>query len=132
MEASYRLLADGVLLIHALIVAFIVLGLVLILAGGMLRWRWIGNRWFRIAHLLGIAIVVAQAWLGRLCPLTTLEMWLREQGGAVAYEQSFIQYWLQRLLYYDFPLWIFAIAYSLFALLVVAAWFIYPPRGRSK
>ena len=54
MNINYGLLADGVLVLHFLIVAFIVIGLVLILAGGMLSWRWIGNLWFRLLHLAAI------------------------------------------------------------------------------
>jgi len=51
-------------------------------------------------------------------------MWLREQaGGSGTYEVSFIQYWLQQFLYYDFPLWMFAIAYTLFGMAVAAAWY---------
>ena len=30
--------------------------------------------WFRLVHLLAIGYVVAQAWLGQVCPLTTLEL----------------------------------------------------------
>jgi hypothetical protein len=50
-------------------------------------------------------------------------MWLRQQAGRLTYEVSFVQYWLERLLYYDFPLWVFAIAYTLFGLAVVVSWF---------
>lgn len=128
MNINYGWLADTVLVLHVLIVAFIVMGLILILLGGLLAWHWIRNFWFRVAHLTAIGIVVAQAWLGRLCPLTILETWLRQQAGMATYEETFIQYWLQRLLYYDFPLWVFAVAYSIFGALVVLAWFRFPPR----
>lgn len=130
MKAYYQLLADTVLTVHALIVVFIVMGLLFILVGGIRNWAWINNWWFRILHLIAIGIVVLQAWLGVLCPLTTLEMWLRQQAGGEAYETSFIQYWLQRLLYYDLPFWVFAVAYSLFGLAVLFAWLKYPPRKR--
>ena len=128
MQAYYPLLADLVLLLHALIVVFIVLSLVLIIIGGQRQWAWIGNPWFRVTHLVAIAIVVAQAWLGRLCPLTILEAWLRAPDAAP--QQSFMQYWLQQLLYYDLPLWMFGVAYTLFGILVVLAWRWYPPKFR--
>lgn len=86
--------------------------------------------WFRLAHLATILVVVAEAWLGLVCPLTTLEMWLREQAGSRVYAGSFIQYWLQRLLYYEAPDWVFILIYSLFALLVLAVWWRYPPLRR--
>ena len=69
----FGLLADGVLVAHALFIAFVVFGQVLILLGLLLGWRWVRNFRFRIAHLAAIGIVVVQAWIGVLCPLTILE-----------------------------------------------------------
>lgn len=132
MEGLYRFLADAVLVLHFAILAFIIIGQVLIVLGGFQQWRWITNPWFRFTHLISIGIVVAQAWLGRLCPLTILEEWLRQQAGGDSYQGSFVQYWLQRLLYYDFPLWTFTVAYSLFAILVVISWFRFPPDFQDK
>ena len=123
----YQLLADAVLSLHFGIVVFVVGGLVLIVAGNLRGWRWVNAWWFRLAHLAAIAVVVAQAWLGITCPLTTLEMWLRTQARASTYQGSFIEHWVARLLYYEGPPWMFALAYSLFALAVVAAWWRFPP-----
>ena len=123
MTKFYLITADAILMLHTFVVIFIVLGLLTIILGGILEWEWVRNRWFRILHLVAIAAVIVQALLGRICPLTLLEMWLRQQAGKLSYEVSFVQYWLQRLLYYDFPLWVFAIAYTLFGLAVVVSWF---------
>jgi len=106
-------------------------GLVVVLAGNWLHWRWVNHLWFRLAHLAGITVVVVQAWLGQYCPLTTLESWLRIQAGGASYSTSFIEHWLQRLIYYEAPAWVFVLAYTLFAALVVAAWWRYPP-GRMR
>jgi polyferredoxin len=126
------LLADGVLLVHFGIVLFVVGGLMLIVAGNLAGWAWV-NRWgFRLAHLAAIGIVAAQSWLGMHCPLTVLESWLRSQAGDTPYSRSFIEIWVQRLLYYEAPTWVFTAAYSLFALLVVLAWWRYPPRPRPR
>lgn len=127
----YRLLADGVLVLHFGVVVFIVGGLVMVLAGNLLRWRWVNRRGFRLAHLAAIGFVIAQSWLGQLCPLTTLESWLRVQAGATAYEKSFIEYWLQKLIYYEAPFWLFAAVYSVFGLLVLLAWWRFPPQSGS-
>ena len=127
-DIVYRLLADAVLLIHLLFVAFVVCGLALILVGGARGWVWVRDPWFRGVHLAAIGVVVTQAWLGVLCPLTTLEMTLRERAGGAVYQGSFVAHWLQRLLYYEGPPWVFALAYSLFGLLVVAAWWWVRPR----
>ena len=132
MERTYQFLADFVLSLHVSFVAFVVIGLLLIIVGGVRRWSWIRNSWFRVIHLVGIGVVVAQAWLGIICPLTTLEMWLRQHSGQTHYDGSFIQYWLQRLLYYDVPMWTFAITYTVFGLLVALAWLRFPPKFLGK
>jgi hypothetical protein len=109
--------------LHVLVVLFIVAGLALILAGGVLQWRWVRRRWLRVLHLVAIGVVVLQAWLGRLCPLTIWELQLRAQAGDTTYTGSFIAHWLGELLYYNAPGWVFTLGYSLFALLVLWSWF---------
>ena len=131
-EPPYALLADGVLALHFALVAFVVGGLVLIFAGNLRGWRWVNGWWFRVAHLIAIGVVVAQAWLGATCPLTTLEMWLRAQAGMATYRESFIAHWLQQLIYYEAPLWVFTVVYTLFGLLVAAAWWRFPPIRRRR
>ena len=126
----YRLFADLVLATHAAVVAFVVGGLALILIGNLRHWAWVNGMWFRLLHLAAIAFVVAEAWIGLTCPLTTLEMWLRTKARATTYGGGFIEYWLQRILYYDAPAWAFALAYSLFGLLVVMTWRYFPPSWR--
>lgn len=128
----YQFLADTVLVLHVGVVLFVVGGLVLVLAGGWLRWRWIDGWWFRLTHVATIALVVVQAWLGQYCALTTLESWLRVRAGETAYERSFIEHWLQRLVFYDAPLWVFASAYTAFGALVLLAWWRFPPRRGSN
>lgn len=124
----YRLLADAVLLLHFGVVVFVIGGLVLVVAGNLARWPWVNRLWFRLAHVAAIAVVVVQAWLGHLCPLTTLESWLRVQAGSPPYANSFIEHWVQSVLFYEAPYWVFTLAYTVFGLLVVAAWWYFPPR----
>ena len=131
-SVPYRVLADLVLLLHASFVVFVIAGLALVLLGGMRGWRWVKNPWFRLAHLLAIGVVVAQAWLGVLCPLTTLEMTLRTRGGEAVYPGSFIAHWLESLLYYRAPAWVFIVCYTVFGLLVVASWYAVRPRSFTK
>jgi hypothetical protein len=123
----YQQLADAVLMLHFSIVIFVVAGLALIVAGNLRRWSWVNRLWFRIAHLAAIAVVIAESWLGITCPLTTLESWLRSKAGQDAYPESFIEYWLQYLLYYKAPWWVFALVHTVFGLLVAAAWWYFPP-----
>ena len=126
----YQLLADLVLATHAVVVAFVAGGLALILIGNLRRWNWVNRLWFRLLHLAAIAIAVAEAWIGLTCPLTTLEMWLRARAQVSTYSGSFIEYWLQRILYFDAAPWVFATGYSLFGLLVLATWWFFPPTRR--
>lgn len=128
----YRFAADLTLLLHASFVTFVVLGLVLILVGKLLGWAWVRNRWFRLAHVAAIGIVVVQAWFGIICPLTTLEMWLRGKAGDATYPGAFIAHWVGEILYYQAPAWVFAALYTAFGALVVASWFWVPPRSISK
>jgi hypothetical protein len=124
-------LADTLLIIHVLFVAFVVCGLCAVYAGYFLNWHWVRNRVFRIVHLCAIGYVVGQAWLGVVCPLTRWEMALREEAGAATYAGSFIQHWLQSLLYYNAPDWVFMVVYTVFGSLVLTSWFVVRPRKRQ-
>lgn len=121
--------ADAMLFGHVAFVLFVVVGLALILIGKPLDWSWVRNPWFRILHLAAIGVVVLQSWLGVICPLTTWEMALRERAGDITYSGAFIAHWLDALLYYQAPMWVFAVCYTLFAAMVVASWFWVPPRS---
>ena len=103
-------------------------GMLLVYAGGLRGWSWVRNPWFRIIHLIAIGVVVVQAWAGELCPLTVWEQGLRLRAGGVAYSGSFIAHWLGELLYYEAPMWVFALCYTVFGALVLAAWYLVRPR----
>ena len=135
MISPFQLLADAVLTLHFAVVLFVIGGLALIVVGNLRRWRWVNALWFRLLHLAAIAIIVAEAWLGITCPLTALEMWLRAQSGAgiaANYSESFIGHWLQRLLFYSAPPWMFVLAYTVFGALVVAVWLRFPPTFKKR
>jgi hypothetical protein len=127
-----EVLADVVLVLHVAVAAFVVVGLVLVLAGNFRGWGWVNNFWFRVAHLAAILVVVAEAWLGVVCPLTTLEMWLRSQAVAPTYGGGFVEHWLQQLLYYHAPPWVFVLGYTVFGCLVLATWWYFPARPRRR
>lgn len=130
--AVYQALADLVLLVHAAVVLFVVGGLVLVVLGNAKRWHWVNATGFRAAHLVAIAVVALQAWAGVVCPLTTLESWLRVQGGLPGYNASFVEHWVQRLLFYEAPAWVFTWLYSAFAAAVAATWWRYPPARAAR
>jgi len=85
----YRLSADLVLIVHLVFVAWVVLG-------GPLVLRWPRLIWVHVpAVFWGVAIEL----IGFVCPLTPLEVWLREQGGEIAYEGDFIGHYITPLRY---------------------------------
>jgi hypothetical protein len=121
------LVADALLVLHFLIAAFVVAGLVLVWIGAALGWRWVRNPWFRYGHLGAIAFVAAEALLGIACPLTVWEDLLR--GGVRP--DSFVARWVHRFLYYRAPEWIFTTAYALWTLATLLTLWLVPPKRRA-
>ena len=131
----YPIFADIVLVVHAIFVVFVVGGFLAVTLGGCFHWRWVRNFRFRLAHFVAILVVVLQSWLGRFCPLTTLEMQLRRRGGGPTYGDTFIAHWLHELFFFDASSWVFTVCYTLFGGAVIGAWFLVPPctsRGKSS
>ncbi len=125
------MVADLIVVVHAAYASFIVLGLVAILVGIALRWRWVRNRWFRSIHVAMIGIVVGETLAGIPCPLTAWERQLREAAGQVAYPGDFIGYWTHRLLFYDPAPWVLPVLYTAVGLAVLAAFVLAPPRWKQ-
>lgn len=128
MNVNMAILADIILVVHAVVVIFNVGGLAAIWIGAALNWRWIRNFWFRAIHLGAIGFVAAGSLLGMVCPLTVLEDALRQTGPP---QSGFIQRWVSRLLYYDFPASVFTITYVLFALIVLLTFIFIKPERRA-
>ncbi|MGE5191483.1 MAG: DUF2784 domain-containing protein [Deltaproteobacteria bacterium] len=127
-----RLLADVLVSVHALFVGFVLAGLPLAFAGRAFHWEWTRNFWFRAGHLAAILFVVGLTWMRIPCPLTVWENRLRELGGQARYPGDWIGYWVHRFLFYQFPPWVFATAYTLFALAVLTAFWIAPPHWPTR
>ncbi|WP_339910606.1 DUF2784 domain-containing protein [Symmachiella dynata] len=128
MQTLYSLLADAVVFLHGAYVAFVIFGLLAVLVGSLLGKRWVSNFWFRSLHLTMILIVVVESWLGIVCPLTTLEKFLRQKAGADEYPGDFIGRWVHDVLFMDLSPATFTVMYTLFGLSVVATLIIVPPR----
>ena len=125
----YFILADLVAIVHAAYVLFVIIGFVLILAGIARGWDWVRDFRFRVGHLAAIAIVCVLWLTGIACPLTLLENRLREIDGSTGYSHDFIAYWVDWLVFYDLPSWVFTVAYSAFALANAALFVVAPPRS---
>lgn len=132
MILSYNNLANLVLFLHFLYILFVVGGFLSILIGGLLRWHWVRNKYFRLIHLSSMIFVVLESWLGIECPLTTLENYLRKKANFSEYEKDFIAYWLSKLVYFEAPTEFFVVIYTLFALLIIIVMFIIPPKWKNS
>ena len=81
--------ADVVLVVHLAFVLFVVLG-------GLLALRWPRVAWVHVpVALYGAAI----EFIGFVCPLTPLEVWLRRRGGEAGYAGGFIEHYVTATLY---------------------------------
>ncbi len=85
----YRLLADVLVVVHALFVVFVVLGWLPVL-------RWPRVAWLHLPAAAWGALIEFAGWY---CPLTPLEKWFRVRGGLDAYEGGFIQHYMLPVLY---------------------------------
>ena len=121
------LLADIVLIIHCLFVLFVVGSLPLIWVGWWLKYGFVHNRWFRMIHLAAILFVVSESLAGVVCPLTAWENSLRQ----VETDHSFIQYWLHRILFYNFSEGVLTAIYLIFAGLVAGTFKWVPVNNRQ-
>ncbi|HXZ85587.1 MAG TPA: DUF2784 domain-containing protein [Myxococcota bacterium] len=121
------MMADLLLVVHFAIVLYIVGGLIAVWTGAALGWRWVRHPGFRYLHLAAIAYVAVEALLGIACPLTVWEDLLR--GGARP--ESFVGRWVQRLLYYDAPEWLFTALYVAWTLATLATLRLVPPRRKA-
>ena len=117
------MLADIILVTHFLFVLFVVGSLPLIWIGAWRGAGFVRNPRFRVAHLAAILFVVGESLLGMVCPLTWMEDSLRDTQT----ESGFIQRWLHRILFYDFPEGVLTAIYVMFALLVAATYKLVPP-----
>jgi hypothetical protein len=86
---AFALLADLVVLVHALFVAFAIFG-----ALAALGWRWAP-----LVHLPAVAWGIAIELGGFICPLTPLENALRRAAGEAGYAGGFIEHHLIPILY---------------------------------
>jgi len=123
--------ADIVAVIHLGYVVFVILGFVFIVVGIIFEWRWIRNPWFRFLHLAAILAVAIESILGVSCPFTVLEFRLRYPTGSVQERSSFIGSFIDSVLFYEAPGWVFTAIYAAFAMLVLITFIMAPPKRKG-
>jgi hypothetical protein len=122
----FSFLASAVLALHLGVIAFNLFGLVAIPLGGWYRWRFVRIIWWRALHLAALAVVALQALFGRACFLT---LWQDALAGAASPTPLIVR-WVNRLIYWPLPLWVFAAMYAAVFAYALALWFLVPP-GRT-
>lgn len=85
----YSLLADLVMLIHFLFIAFVTVG-------ALLLWKYPRLLWL---HVVAVIWAVYIQSTGGYCPLTPLENGLRAQSGRATYDESFVEHYLGAIIY---------------------------------
>jgi hypothetical protein len=113
---------------HIAIVAFNVVGLVVIPAGAWQAWRFVRNFWLRALHLAALAVVALQALLGQACFLTIWQSELLARAGEPVSYEPLLQRWIEQIVFWPLPIWVFAALYCAVALYTLALWRIVPPR----
>ena len=89
LPVLYRLLANAVVVVHALFIVFIVFG-------GFLAWRW---RRVAVLHVPCAVWGVLIEYNGWICPLTPLENSLRMRAGQQGYSGGFVEHYLLPAIY---------------------------------
>lgn len=123
---SPQALATAILAVHLGVVLLNVGGLVLVPLGAWLGWRWVRNFWLRVLHVLSLAVVAAQALMGRACVLTIWQFALQGRGSGEA--PPLIAAWINRLLYWRLPPWVFVVMYVTVLVYTLLLWRWVPPR----
>jgi hypothetical protein len=113
-----------ILAVHVAVIAFNVLGLLAIPLGVRLGWSWVRRRLWRALHVASWALVAVQAALGRACFLTIWEDRLTGAGQ----QPPLIQRWVDRLIYWPLPIWVFSGLYLALFAAVIAMWVLPPTR----
>jgi hypothetical protein len=85
----WSLLADALVVVHFGFTTFVIFG-------GFLAWRW---RRVLLLHLPALAWGCWVELSSSICPLTPLENYLRQRGGAAGYSGGFLAHYLSALLY---------------------------------
>lgn len=123
-------LAGAVLGVHLAVIGFNLFGLVAIPLGGWLGWRFVRVGWWRWLHLGSMAVVALQAVAGQACFLTILQANLTGEQTATT---PMIMGFVNRLVFWPLPFWVFVAIYvALFAYVVALLWLVPVGRGAAR
>jgi hypothetical protein len=116
------IMVQAVLAVHVTVILFNVFGLVAVPIGAICNWRFVHIRWWRVLYLLSLAAVAAQALAGRACFLT---IWQNDLTASAQPATPLIVRWIDLLVYWRLPIWMFAALYVLvFAYALALLWLV--------
>ena len=122
-------LAAAILAAHLAIILFNLFGLIVVPLGAICGWRFVRVRWWRLLHLVSLAAVAAQAVFGHACFLT---IWQASLTGATGLPTPLIMGWVNRVIYWPLPVWVFATLYVIvFGYALALFWLVRPARGAT-
>ena len=101
---------------------------VIIPVGYKFKWNWPRNRKLRSTHLFLIFLVTTETVFGLTCPLTLIEHNLR----GIYISSTFVNSWLQNLLYWSLPKEFFLISYILCLMWTIFMWNRFPPSNKKN
>ncbi len=123
-------LAEAVLAAHIAIILFNLFGLIAVPVGAARGWRFVHIAWWRVLHVAVLAAVAAQALAGRACVLT---VWESDLAGSAVSPTPLIMGWVDRLIYWNLPIWVFAGLYAaVFGYAVALLWLVPLQRARCR
>lgn len=85
----FILIADSLVVLHLVFIVFVILG-------GFLALKW---RRLAFVHPLAALWGAMIEFSGWICPLTPLELQLRQAGGTAGYSTTFIEHYLLPIIY---------------------------------
>ena len=89
---------------------------------------WIKNFKLRLFHFGLMFLVTFETLVGITCPLTSIENYLR----GINNSKSFISFWIEKIIYWDFPTSFFIFLYFVFFGWTLIMWKIYPPKFKDS
>ncbi len=121
----YRIAADLVLVTHLAFVILVVAGAVLVCRYG----------WFVWVHVPAATWGAFVELTGRICPLTTLENFLRINAGQAGYANSFVEHYIVPVIYpagltRNVQLWLAGLVVAINVILYT--WILFHKRRRDR
>ena len=115
--------ATAIFWAHVAVIAFNVFGLIAIPLGARRAWRFVRIFWWRALHLGALALVALQAVLEQRFGKAIFS-----RAGESGSNEPMIQKWISRIIFWPFPLWVFAVLYVGVCIYTLLLWRLVPPQ----